>query len=109
MLLRGQFTLKTNQTKSNNVRLKIKQKGREFALAGKRAQAPGAFAAAPCDRPSPARGRGLAAELFAHTHVTSQKCAPAKIDLFSSQKGNKIFHKRDLSPALVLLIGLGND
>lgn len=60
------------------------------------------------DLPLPVDG-GLSSKLFGHTHMTSQKCALAKIYFFSNQKGTKIFCKRDLSPALVLVIGLGND
>jgi len=60
------------------------------------------------DLPLPVDG-GLSSKLFGHTHMTLQKCALAKIHLFSSQKGNKISHKRDLSIALVLVIGLGNE
>lgn len=60
------------------------------------------------DLPLPVDG-GLSSELFGQTHMTSQKCAIAKIYFFSSQKANKIFQKRDLSLALVLMIGLGND
>lgn len=44
------------------------------------------------DLPLPVDG-GLSSKLFGHMHMTSQKCALAKIYFFSSQKRNKIKKK----------------
>lgn len=85
MLLCGQFTLK----KSNNARLKRKQKVTEFALAWKRPQTLAAFATVPCDRPSPARGWWIIIKaIWAYAHDLTKMCTSKNI-LFLKPKKEK--------------------
>lgn len=90
MVLSGQFTLKTVTMPDGEK----DPKDTGFALARKTPQTLGAFATVPCDRPSPVRAWWIIIQtIWTHAHDLTKMCT-SKTRLFSSQKGNKIFHKR---------------